>query len=55
MADKNLDKKDVQTISPHDFANPAKRTLPAPPAGLTWVYMASSWPRHDVIRVNGLT
>jgi hypothetical protein len=51
----NLAKSHVQTLPVMDYANPAKFSLPAPPAGLTWWYMANCWPRHDIIRVNGLT
>jgi hypothetical protein len=51
----NLAKAHVQTLPPMDYANAAKYNLPAPPAGLTWVYMSQCWARHDIIRVNGLT
>jgi hypothetical protein len=51
----NLAKSHVQTLATMDFANAAKFNLPAPPAGLTWVYMGQCWAKHDIIRVNGLT
>jgi len=51
----NLAKAHVQTLAVMDYANPNKYNLPAPPANLTWIYMSQCWPRHDIIRVNGLS
>jgi hypothetical protein len=50
-----LAKAHVQTLPVMDFANAAKFSLPTLPGSLTWVYVSQCWPRHDIIRVAGLT
>jgi hypothetical protein len=50
----SLTKTHVLTLPPMDYANVNKYTLPAPPAGLTWIYVSQCWPRHDIVRATGL-
>lgn len=55
LAAPNLSAAHVKMLPPMDYANPTKYNLPAPPAGVTWWYLANCWARHDIIRVAGLT